>query len=73
MLKVTILSKRTIYYIFYLPSNYPSGLVNYWPVVTNVNTVLDVITANQLTATTQTFATDQWNNPNAAIGVRNTG
>jgi hypothetical protein len=64
--------KRTVYYLFYLPSSYLSGLVNYWPVVSNVSTVLDVVTNNQLTATTQTFASDKWNNYNAAIGVRAT-
>jgi hypothetical protein len=65
-----ILSKRTVYYLYYLLSNYSSGLVNYWPVVSNVTTVLDVITSNQVTAITQTFATDKWSNANAAIGVR---
>jgi hypothetical protein len=58
--------------LYYLLSSYPSGLVNYWPVVSNVSAVLDVMTYNQITASTQTFATDKWSNTNAVIGVRGT-
>jgi hypothetical protein len=58
-------------YVFY--SNYTSGLVNYWPVLSTSTPVVDLFTGLAMTSTTPTRALDRLSSASdAAIGVRGT-
>ncbi len=51
-------------------TNYTSGLVNYWPVLSGAGTPFDAINGGLLSATNKAYALDRFNNANGAMALR---